>query len=95
MQTVSRDQLKKIRPYALGAIPFIVLFAYELAVILPHRPATSDLVHGYTIAAGNAHKMVYISTVDCVLIFGTFACAFAVIATGFWRTGLFQRLLQR
>jgi len=95
MQTISREQTKKIRPYALGVAPFIALFAYELTVILPHRPLTPDLVHGYTIAAGSAHKTVYISAVDCVLLFGTLLCAMAVILTGLWRMGLFQRFLQR
>ncbi len=89
------DQVKKIRPYALLMIPFLALFAYELAVILPHRPRMPDLVHGYTIAMGRVDKAVYVSAGDLILIFGTWLCGAAVLLTGVWRAGLLQRALRR
>ncbi len=82
MHTMSWDQMKKIWPYSLGSMPFIAVFAYELASVFPRRPVTPDLVHGYTIAMGIAHRTVYISAGDGVLLFGAWLCAAAVILTG-------------
>ncbi len=91
----NKDQVKRIRPYALLMIPFLALFAYELAVILPHRPRMPDLVHGYTIAMGKVDTAVYVSAGDLILIFGTWLCGAAVLLAGIWRAGVLQRALRR
>ncbi len=85
--------MKTIRTYALATLPFIALFAYQLLAVLPHRPQAPDLVHGYTIPlslddGGPAH---YISGLDCVITFGPFLCALAIMAIGMWRGGAFTR----
>ena len=93
MQNTSRADVKKIRPYALATIPFLALFAYELATVLPHRPTTPDPTHGYTIAMGSEGrgKPVYVSAGDLFLILAPFFCGFAIVATGSWRAGLGPR----
>ncbi len=95
MPTVSWHQMKQIWPYSLGSIPFIAVFAYELAVVFPHRPLAPDPAHGYTIAMGIDHKTVYISAGDSVLLFGAWLCTAAVVLTGLWRIGMFQRFFPR
>lgn len=95
MQNMTWDELKKIWPYSLAMIPFIALFAYELATVLPQRPTTPDLVHGYTIAMSASHKTVYVSAGDLFLVLGPWVCAAVIALAGFWRIGLFQRLLRR
>ncbi len=97
MQRVTWDELKRIRSYALAAIPFIALFAYELATLFSHRPAMPDLMHGYTIALGsdNSDKRVYVSAGDLTLLLGAFLCAFVIMAIGSWRAGLFRQFVRR
>ncbi len=95
MQNLSQDQLKKVRPYALAMIPFIAAFAYELALVLPHRPAAPDMARGYTISMGLNHGVVYISAGDCALMFGLVLCAAAIGVTGAWQAGVFQYFRRR
>ena len=94
MPNLTGGQLKKFRLYALATIPFIALFAFELATVLLHRPSAPDLIHGYTIAIGSEGdgKPVYFSAGDLALILGPFLCGFAIQVVGLWRIGLFQRL---
>jgi hypothetical protein len=96
MRNINPDELKRIRSYALAAIPFIALFAYELATLFSHRPAMPDLMHGYTIALGsdNSDKRVYVSAGDLTLLFGPFLCAFVIMTIGAWRAGLFRQFLR-
>jgi len=98
MQNVTTVEVKKIRPYVLAMIPFMALFAYELATMLPHRPSVPDLVHGYTIAMGgegDSSKKAYVSAGDLILMLAPFFAAFAIGMTGFWRAGLFRQFLRR
>ena len=85
--------IKRIRSYALAAVPFIAFFAYQIAVVLPHRPDAADIAHGYTIpvALDDGAASRYISVLDCVLTFGPFLCAALIVGIGLWRSGAFKR----
>jgi hypothetical protein len=84
--------IKNIRMYALAILPFIAFFGYQVAIVLPHRPEYSDLVHGYTIPLGlDDNRTHYISVLDCVLTFVPFLCGMVIIAIGMWRSGVFAR----
>ncbi len=95
MQNFTADQAKKIRLLALAIVPFLAVFAFELVVVLPHRPVMPDVVHGYTIPLGLDHKTVYITIGDLIMTFGAVFCGAAVFLAGFWRIGLFKQILRR
>jgi hypothetical protein len=77
--------LKGIRPYALGMIPFLGLFVYELAVVLPTRPTVADATRGFVIPIGIENKTVFMSQMDAVVLFGAFLVAAAISGMGFLR----------
>ncbi len=78
------QQFRSIRLYAIGALPFLLVFACELAFVWEKRPATpiAAFTHAMQI---NGHT-VYLSTADMVVTFGAFLIAAAIIGTGLWRT---------
>jgi len=90
-----KPQLKKIRPYALATIPFLAVFAWELAFVLAHRPETPDILHGYAVPMGSDGKTVYMSVWDCVILFGSWLCGAAVMMTGLWQAGVFGQFVKR
>ena len=96
MPNTTNVDVKKMHPYILAAIPFLALFAYELATVLPHRPSAPDLVHGYTIAMGegDGHKLTYVSAGDLALIMAPFFAALVINAIGWWRAGVFRNLFK-
>lgn len=82
MLKVSSGELKAIRPYSLGAMPFIGLFIYQIAIVLPQRPTVADSAKGFVIAIGVEDKTVYMSQMDAIILFGAFLIAFAIIGMG-------------
>lgn len=82
--TNNRDY-KKIRPYALAALPFFAAFAYQLAVVWPTRPRMPDPAKGFVIQTVVDRHTVYVSSMDMALMLGTWAGEAAVIGFGLWR----------
>jgi len=88
----STARTRRIRVYALAAVPFLAFFGYQLLVVLPHRPQTPDAVHGYTFPLGiDEGPARYISALDCWLTFGSFVCAGLIIGIGLLRSGPWAR----
>jgi|GEM_PF-1489127 len=74
--------LKRIRPYALAAMPFIALFIYQVAVALPKRPTIADAARGFVIPIGVEDKTVYMSQMDAVVLFGALLMVAIIIGVG-------------
>lgn len=79
-------------PHWLGGILFIGLFAFQLLFLLRERPGEPDPALGYTIEFGRDSKAVYFSTVDVVLVYGTFFIAMLIVTSGLWRVWRAQKL---
>jgi len=74
--------LKAIRPYAFGATPFIGLFIYQIAVVLPQRPTVADAAKGFVIPIGVENKTIFMSQVDAIILFGALLVGALIIGIG-------------
>ena len=85
--------MKAYRSYVLATLPFIAFFAYQILVVLPHRPKAGDGASGYTIPLelGDSSPAHYISLMDAILTFGALLCAAVIMGIGIWRSGAFAR----
>jgi hypothetical protein len=82
------------RFYFLACAPFIAVFAYQVLVAMPQRPAVPDPVHGYTIRISldeEDARVRYLSALDCAATFGPLLCAALIMAAGAWRGGAPRR----
>jgi hypothetical protein len=75
--------LKFIWPYSLGAVPFIGMFIYQIAGVWPTRPGQPDLTHTIPMHVGN--RDVYISTLDLILMMGSWGIGVLIILIGYRR----------
>ncbi len=78
-------RFKPIIPYSLAALPFILVFIYQVGVVWPSRPLAPDATHGLTMAMQTRDHIVYVSQLDMWLAFGSWAAATAIILAGLWK----------
>jgi hypothetical protein len=85
---LSFEKLRRIWPYALGAMPFIAIWCYLLIVYFPGHPKTPDPATGRTLELGFSHGQdsVYIAGWELAMMLGVFACAAVIIGIGLFRT---------
>ena len=78
-------KFRAIWPYALGAVPFLGCFIYELAVAWSQRPVVADTVHGFVFAMQTNGRTVYLSSLDMWLAFGSWFVAAGIVLAGLWK----------
>jgi hypothetical protein len=79
-------------PHWLGGILFIGLYAFQLLFLLRERPDEPDPASGYTIEFGTEPEAVYLSSLDMVLLYGTFFVGMLIVTSGLWRVWRAQKL---
>ncbi|ESQ75198.1 hypothetical protein [Asticcacaulis sp. AC402] len=74
---------KFIWPYSLGAMPFIGLFIYQIAVVWPTRPGQPDLTHTIPMYVGD--RDIFVSNMDLILMMGSWGIGAIIVLIGYRR----------